>query len=137
MECTPSFPFPSRVQHCCNGGSRGLSLSVLKWAREYGYPWGTCFAKATVVAAEHGHLEVLEWAKESGCPLGKNICEAAARGGHLEVIVWAREKWLRLGYEHNHSSGFEWPPGYFEMGQTKWLRVELIGVRSGRSRRTS
>ena len=62
-------------------------LEILKWLREYDFPWdaGTC-----TNAALRGHLEVLQWARANGCPWDHRTCANAAEGGHFELLSWAQ-----------------------------------------------
>ena len=71
----------------CNYAAGGGCLSVLKWARAQGYPWGTYTCRD---AARNGHLAVLQWARANRCPWNKWTCEWAAYNGHLAVLQWAR-----------------------------------------------
>ena len=80
------YDFPWDAGTCTNAALRG-HLEVLQWARANGCPWD----EMTVAwAAGRGHLEVLQWARADGCPWNTYTCMFAAEGGHLEVLQWAR-----------------------------------------------
>ncbi|CAB9526380.1 ankyrin repeat protein [Seminavis robusta] len=77
---------PDRDQVCTTVAKIG-NLTVMKWARQKGFPWNeqTC-----AYAAHYGHLETLMWLHANGCPWDEGTCSDAAFGGHLEIIKWAR-----------------------------------------------
>jgi len=65
------------------------SLSLLKWARANGCPWGprTC---ANAVRRED--MEMLLWARENGCVWDSGSTTAAVELGSLELLQWLRAR---------------------------------------------
>src|SRR5271156_4585165 len=88
---TELFPVTKESEHISsillaeNSAQRG-HLSLLKWAREKGYPWNEFTPRA---AALGGHLEILKWFRENKCPWDSEwICYYAAKAGHLHILQW-------------------------------------------------
>ena len=77
----------------CKYAAGGGCLSVLKWARAQGSPWGTSTCRE---AAKNGHLAVLQWARAQGCPWDERTCAGIAANGNLAVLQWARAQGLSL-----------------------------------------
>ncbi|CAB9526936.1 expressed unknown protein [Seminavis robusta] len=78
---------PARA-HVCTAIAKIGNLTVMKWARQKGFPWNE---KTCAGAAKNGHLKMLQWLRENGCPWNVWTCSSAARFGHLKILKWARE----------------------------------------------
>ncbi|CAB9506173.1 ankyrin repeat protein [Seminavis robusta] len=84
--------FPWNERTCAAAAGNG-NLKMLQWLREHGCPWDE---SACADAALNGHLGVLQWLRENGCPWSALTCATAAEGGHLEILKWARENGCSL-----------------------------------------
>jgi len=65
----------------------GGHLSVLKWLRTSGCPWGSCVCTYASIC---GKLELLKWAVSAGCPWDARKCFDVAHE-HPGVQKWIVE----------------------------------------------
>jgi hypothetical protein len=76
-------------ENLCAKAAESGNVAVLRWLREYKYPWDKTVYDT---AAHFGHTTLLQWAWKHKCPFDSNVLLHAAKGGRLEIVKWAFEQ---------------------------------------------
>jgi hypothetical protein len=65
--------------------------SLIKYAYENGFSWGTYGPNISYFIASNGNLECLKYVHERGCTWNEEISFVAAGKGRLDILMYAHE----------------------------------------------